>query len=80
VRRERRSVYCTISFSVCSRRRIELPIIYISSAQIFASTTNLQHCRQSTMSTPKKSRNENEKRFQAEIAKKEKKLKRKSKQ
>ena len=27
------------------------------------------------MSTPKKSRNENEKRFQAEIAKKEKKLK-----
>ena len=52
----------------------------ISSAQIFASTTNLQHCRQSTMSTPKKSRNENEKRFQAEIAKKEKKLKRKSKQ
>jgi hypothetical protein len=32
------------------------------------------------MSTPKKSRNENEKRFQAEIAKKEKKLKRKSKQ
>jgi hypothetical protein len=35
---------------------------------------------QPTMSTPKKSRNENEKRFQAEIAKKEKKLKRKSKQ
>jgi hypothetical protein len=24
----RRSVYCTASFSVCSRRRTELPIIY----------------------------------------------------
>ena len=24
----RRSVYCTASFSVCSRRQIELPIIY----------------------------------------------------
>jgi hypothetical protein len=28
VRRVRRSVYCTASFSVCSRRRTELPIIY----------------------------------------------------
>ena len=24
----RRSAYCTVSFSVCSRRRTELPIIY----------------------------------------------------
>jgi hypothetical protein len=24
----RRSVYCTASFSICSRRRTELPIIY----------------------------------------------------
>jgi hypothetical protein len=28
VRRVRRSVYCTASFSVCSRCRTELPIIY----------------------------------------------------
>jgi hypothetical protein len=41
VRRVRRSVYCTASFSVCSRRRTE----FQSSTQIFASTTNLQHCR-----------------------------------
>jgi hypothetical protein len=40
LRRVRRSVYCTASFSVCSRRRTELP----TSTQIFASTTNLQHC------------------------------------
>src|SRR5580692_6350270 len=28
VRRVRRAVYCTALFSVCSRRRTELPIIY----------------------------------------------------
>jgi hypothetical protein len=39
----RRSVYCTASFSVCSRQRTELPIIY-HTTQTFASTTNLQHC------------------------------------
>jgi hypothetical protein len=28
LQRVRRSAYCTVSFSVCSRRRTELPIIY----------------------------------------------------
>jgi hypothetical protein len=37
----RRSVYCTASFSVCSRRRTELPIIDLP----FGSTTKLQHIR-----------------------------------
>ena len=36
----RRSVYCTVSFSVCSRRRTELPIIY----HLRRSSPRLQTC------------------------------------
>jgi len=39
VQRERRSVYCTASFSVCSLRGAKFPIIYPT----FGSTTKLQH-------------------------------------
>ena len=36
----RRSVYCTVSFSVCSRRRTELPII----CHLRGSSPRLQTC------------------------------------